>query len=161
MIVSLIVAMDEQGVIGQGCKLPWRLPADLRRFKSLTLGKPVILGRKTHESIGKPLPGRENIVISRDPDYRSPGCRVADSLDAALAACADAAEVMIAGGAEVYRAALPLADRIYLTEVHARVDGDVHFPVFNRREWREASREELPADVQNIHAVSFVLLSKS
>lgn len=161
MIISLIVAMDEEGVIGQGCKLPWRLPADLRRFKSLTLGKPVIMGRKTHESIGKPLPGRENIIISRDPDYRSAGCRVADSLESALAACEDAAEVMIAGGAEVYRAALPQAGRIYLTEVHARVDGDVHFPVLNRREWREVSREELPADGQNIHAVSFVLLSKT
>ena len=160
MIVSLIVAMDDQGVIGQGCKLPWRLPDDLRRFKSLTLGKPVIMGRKTHESIGKPLPGRENIVISRDPDYRSPGCRVTDSLDSALAACADAGEVMIAGGAEVYRASLPLADRIYLTEVHARVNGDVHFPAFNRLEWREESREELPAGGQNIHACSFVVLIK-
>ena len=160
MLVSIIVAMDEQGIIGAGNKLPWRLPADLRNFKSLTLGKPVIMGRKTHDSVGKPLPGRENIIISRDPDFRSPGCRVAPSLVAALASCAGVQEVMIAGGAEVYRAALPLASRIYLTEVHTRVSGDVWFPEFDRGDWHEARREDLPTDEKNPHACSFVLLER-
>ena len=115
--------MAENGVIGRENRLPWRLPADLRRFKSVTMGKPVIMGRKTYESIGKPLPGRSNIVVTRDPDYRAPGCQVVHSLEQALEAGAGHAEVMVIGGAKLYRQALGRAQRMYLTLVRAEVEG--------------------------------------
>ena len=121
--IALIAALAENRVIGRKNRLPWRLPADLRRFKSLTMGKPVIMGRKTYESIGKPLPGRSNIVVTRDPDYRAQGCQVVHSLDQALEAGAGHAEVMVIGGAELYRQALGRAQRMYLTLVRAEVEG--------------------------------------
>ena len=120
--VSLVVAADEEGGIGRGGGLPWHLPADLKHFRALTMGKPVIMGRRTWESIGRPLPGRRNVVVSRQPSLQVPGCEVAGSLDDALRLADDAAEACVIGGAEIYRLALPLADQIHLTRVHARVE---------------------------------------
>jgi dihydrofolate reductase len=160
MRISLIVAMDRSGVIGAGGGLPWRLPADLRRFKQITMGKPIVMGRRTHESIGRPLPGRENIVVTRDRGFKAPGCTVVYSLDEALARCSSADEVMIMGGAELYSQTLELADRIHLTEVHADVTGDRYFPPWEREEWQEVTREDFPADEANEYPYSFVILEK-
>lgn len=163
MRVSLIVAVAENGVIGRDNRLPWRIPDDLRHFKALTMGKPVIMGRRTHQSIGRPLPGRLNIVLSRDPAFQAPGvCRVG-SVEAALAA-ADrpgwGEEAMVIGGAEIYRLFLPLADRLYLTEVHRRVEGDARFPAIAPRAWRERSRDFRAGD-GDVPSHSFVTLERS
>lgn len=160
MRLSLIVAVGENGVIGANGKLPWHLPADLKHFKTLTLGKPVIMGRKTFESIGKPLPQRQNIVVSRRSDYVAPGARVVPDLDSALWAAADVDEAMVIGGEALYRAALPLADRIYWTEIHSAPDGDTFFPDFSRSEWCEISREDFPS-VGAQPAYSFVCLERA
>jgi dihydrofolate reductase len=128
MIISIIAAMAENRVIGRDGELPWDIPADRQRFRELTMGHPVIMGRRTFESIGRPLPGRPTIVLTRRPDYRVAGCQVAHSLDEALAACGDAAEAFICGGEGLYRQTLPLAERIYLTTVHTRCAGDTFFP---------------------------------
>jgi dihydrofolate reductase len=157
-VLALVVAMDRQGVIGKGGTLPWRLPADLKHFRAITWGKPAVMGRKTHESIGRPLPGRKNIVVSRDPGYSSPGCSVVHSIEQALAHTQSAAEVMIIGGAALYAETLPRAQRIYLTEVHAEFDGDVHFPAYDRTAWKERERVDHPADAVNLYPYSFVLL---
>lgn len=156
MIVTLVVARADNGVIGRDNALPWRLPADLRHFKRLTLGKPVIMGRRTFESIGKPLPGRENIVLTRDTGWQAAGVTVAAGLDTALAN--DAPEVSVIGGAQVYAVALPLADRIYLTEVHATPDGDTVLPPFGP-EWQEVAREDHAAEGDQ-PAYSFVTLER-
>jgi dihydrofolate reductase len=161
MRISLIVAMDRNGVIGAGGRLPWRLPADLRRFKAITMGKPIVMGRRTHESIGRPLPGRENIVVTRDRDFRAPGCTILHGVDAVLEHCRGAEEIMIMGGAELYRQLLPEADRIHLTEVHADLAGDTSFPPWNREDWREISREDFPADERNEFPYSFVVLERA
>lgn len=160
MQISIIVAMDNRGVIGINDRLPWKLSADLQHFKALTMGKPIIMGRKTHESIGRPLPGRENIVITRDRDYRSVGCTILNSLEEAFRHCAMAKEVMIMGGAELYRQTLNLATRIYLTEVHTEVPGDIFFPKFNWHEWREIKRKDFLADEKNEYNYSFVVLKR-
>ena len=160
MRLSLIVAMDEQGIIGTDGGLPWRLSADMKHVKETTMGKPIILGRKTHESIGRPLPGRENIVISRNPRYSSPDCTIFHDLDSALVYCSDRDEVFIMGGAELYRRTLDRAARIYLTEVHACVRGDTCFPDFDRGEWSELSRDDHPADEKNEFPYSFVILER-
>jgi len=139
--VSVIAAPARNRVIGIGNRLPWRLPEDLAHFKALTLNHPILMGRKTFESLGRPLPGRTNIVITRTPGYRRDGCLVADSVPAALALCRDAAEVFFIGGAELYAQALPLADRLYLTEIQAEVEGDAWFPDYDRAPWREVSRD--------------------
>ena len=152
--------MAENRVIGRANRLPWRLPADLRRFKSVTMGKPVIMGRKTYESIGKPLPGRSNIVVTRDPDYRAPGCQVVHSLEQALEAGAGHAEVMVIGGAELYRQALGRAQRIYLTLVRAEVEGDALFPDIEPQQWRELERESHRADERNQYDYDFVTLQR-
>jgi dihydrofolate reductase len=128
MIISIIAAMADNRVIGRGGALPWDIPGDRRRFRELTMGHPVIMGRKTHESIGRPLPGRMNIVLSRDAAFRAPGCSVAGSLEEAILACSGADELFVCGGEELYRQALPLAERIYLTVVHLHCDGDLFFP---------------------------------
>jgi dihydrofolate reductase len=145
-------------VIGRGNALPWHLPADLRRFKALTLGKPVIMGRHTHESIGRSLPGRRNIVISRGKPQLAAGAELAAGLDEALALVAGVAEVMVIGGAQVYRAALVRAQRIYLTRVHAVVTGDALFPVLDPARWRVVASSEHPADEANSVATTFTLL---
>ncbi len=142
-IVSLVVAMADNGVIGNKGLLPWRIPEDMRRFRALTMGKPCIMGRKTWDSLPKrPLSGRTNIVVTRDRSFRADQGIVVHSLEDALARVPDAAEVMIIGGAEVYRAALVHAHRIELTEVHARPEGDTTMPSFDRAAWRETAREE-------------------
>jgi dihydrofolate reductase len=158
--VTLIVATDEAGGIGLGGGLPWRLPDDLRRFKSLTLGKPVVMGRRTWDSIGRPLPGRLNIVVSRDPQRTIEGATVVGTLEAAMAAAGDAPEVCVIGGAEIYRLALPLAGTIHRTEVHANVGADTHFPALDPREWEEVGREEHAADERHAHAMSYVTLRR-
>jgi len=139
--LTLIAAVAKNGVIGKSSAIPWRLPEDLQRFKALTMGHPIIMGRKTWLSLGRPLPGRRNIVISRDGDYSAPGAEVAVSLAAAVAACADVDEVFVIGGAEIYAQALPLADCLQLTEIARDFAGDTHFPTIDRNRWRETARK--------------------
>lgn len=139
--VTLIAAVASNGVIGAGGQLPWRLPEDLRFFKAQTLGHPVIMGRRTRESIGRPLPGRRNLVVSRTPGFAAEGAEVVPSLDAALARCTGEAEAFVIGGGDLYRAALAHADRIILTEIRQAFDGDTWFPAFDRQAWREVRRE--------------------
>jgi dihydrofolate reductase len=128
MILSIIAAMAENRVIGRDGAIPWDIPADRQRFRELTMGHPVIMGRKTFTAIGRPLPGRENIILTRQPGYRAGGCRVAATLEEALGSCAGADEVFICGGEDIYRQALPVADRIYLTVIHREFAGDTFFP---------------------------------
>ena len=160
MIISLIVAMDRRGIIGAGGSLPWRLADDLQRFKAITMGKPLIMGRKTHESIARPLPGRRNLVLTRQRDYRAPGCEVCHDPDGALAACAGRDEVMVIGGAALYAAFLPRAGRIYLTRVQAEVAGDTRFPPFDESAWRELERRDYPADARNEYPCTVLALER-
>ncbi len=139
--VSIIVAMARDRVIGVRNTLPWHLPEDLKHFKALTMGHHIIMGRKTYESIGRPLPGRTTVIVSRDPDYHILGCITAPSIEAALAACGDDPEIFFVGGANLYAQALPHADRLYLTEIDIEVEGDAWFPAFNRAEWHETGRD--------------------
>ncbi|MDR2239223.1 MAG: dihydrofolate reductase [Zoogloeaceae bacterium] len=139
--LSLIAAVAANGVIGSENALPWRLPEDLKHFKTLTTGHPVVMGRKTFESIGRPLPARRNIIVTRNTAYAAQGCETAASLPAALAACPDAGEVFVIGGAQIYAEALPLAARLYLTEIQKEFAGDARFPALDRRLWRETSRD--------------------
>lgn len=148
-------------MIGIGGGLPWRLPADLRRFKRLTVGHPVIMGRRTFDSISRrPLTDRRTIVMTRDPAYRAPGAEVARTLEDALHLAGDANEVFVAGGEAVYRAALPIADRLYLTVVHARVEGDTRFPAFDESEWRLIEDERHDADARHAHPYTFRTLER-
>ena len=160
--ITLAVAVADNGVIGRGGELPWRLPEDLRRFKAATLGKPVLMGRKTFESIGRALPGRLNIVLTRQSGWQptDPAVRVAADLDAALALAGDAAEVTVIGGSEIYALSLPRASRVLLTEVHAAPEGDTFLPPFDPRTWREVSRERWAADERHAHDMSFVELER-
>jgi dihydrofolate reductase len=153
---SLVVAMARNRVIGRDNALPWRLPAELAHFKRVTMGHPIIMGRKTYESIGKPLPGRMNIVVSRNRGFTAPGVTVVDSLESAYAAAGDAEEVSIIGGTSLFEAALPTADCIHLTEVEADVEGDTWFPKFDRGEWTEREIARHPADEK--HAYPFRIL---
>ncbi|SRR5690606_10632652 len=161
MLVSIIVAAAQNNVIGRGNDLPWRLPDDLKRFKALTLGKPVIMGRKTYVSIGRPLPQRHNIVISRQPGLTLRDCTVVSSLDAALAAAGDAAEAMVIGGAEIFAQVLPRTDRIYLTRVHANVEGDTFFPELVSEDWIELDSEYHPADDRHAFPFTFLQLRRA
>ncbi len=160
MIISFIVAMDKKGVIGHEGDLPWHLSADLKHFKAVTMGKPLIMGRKTHESIGRPLPGRKNIIMTRSPGFIAEGCTVVHSLDDVFQAVGDVDEVMIMGGSAIYDQSLTRTDRLYLTEVHADVSGDVYFPEFNKSEWVELEREDHSADEKNNFDYSFVILER-
>ena len=160
MLIAIIAAMDRNRLIGDGDRLPWRLSADMRRFRALTMGKPIIMGRRTHESIGKALPGRRNIVLSRNPDYRAPGCVVVADLQHALDACEDAQEAMIIGGAQLYGEALARAHRMYLTLLDGSFSGDTWFPEYDLSEWRECSRENHEYDEEATCAYSFVDLEK-
>ncbi len=161
MKVSIIVAMDRKGVIGLEGDLPWRLSADLQHFKATTMSKPLIMGRKTHESIGRPLPGRQNIVLTHAKDFVAEGCTIVHSLDDAFQAAGDVEEVMIMGGSGIYDQSLARANRLYLTEVHAEVCGDVYFPEFDKGEWLEVERGEHSADEKNDFDYSFVVLEKT
>lgn len=159
-MISLIVAVSDNNVIGDKGKLPWQLPADLRRFKELTLGHPIIMGRKTYESIGRALPGRRNIVITRDKNYLCHGVDVAHSWNQALSLCNSKDEVFIIGGGEIYKIALPLADRIYLTRVHISARGDTYFPEIDPADWIETGREDYPADAANPYAHTFFIYER-
>jgi dihydrofolate reductase len=158
--VVLIAAVADNGVIGDRGGMPWRLSTDMKRFKALTTGSPVVMGRKTWESLGKPLSGRENIVISRDKDYRAAGATVLASLDDALeqaaAMAGEGGEVFVIGGGAIYREAMGAADRLYITHVHARPDGDTTFPPIDPAIWVETSREEVPAGERDQFPTSFV-----
>ena len=143
--ISLIVAASANDVIGVDGELPWRLPEDLKRFKEITMGKPMIMGRSTWESIGRALPGRTSIVVTRQHGYEAPGAIVVGSIDAAVEAAGDVDEIMVIGGGEIYRQFLGQADRIYLTRVHADVDGDTRFPALNMADWSVSAVESYPA----------------
>ncbi len=165
--LSVIVAVAENGVVGNNNALPWYISADLKYFKQTTLGKPVVMGRKTFESIGRPLPGRTNIVISSRPDYAADGVTVVNSLQRALDYAAEVAlidgtdELMVIGGATIYGAAIPLADRLYVTEVHASVTGDAYLRDIDWSCWREISRERQEAVAPNPYDFSFVVYERS
>jgi dihydrofolate reductase len=159
-MLSLVVAAGENNEIGKAGRMPWHLPADLKHFKALTLGKPVIMGRRTYEAIGKPLPGRRNIVVSRKPGYVVPDCEVVASFTDALVLAAGVMEIMVIGGGEIYREALPRAQRIYLTRVHEYFDADTYFPAIDPSEWREVRREDHAVDAHNDRAYSFVMLER-
>lgn len=161
MLLSIVVAAAENDVIGDRNALPWRLPDDLKRFKAVTMGKPVLMGRKTFESIGKPLSGRTNIVMTRDTSLRLDGCITASSIDDALLAAGSAAEVMVIGGAELYRQVLPRTDVIYLTRVHADIAGDTRFPEVVWDDWLELESEYHRADERHAHAFTFLKLARS
>ena len=160
MIISLIVAMDEDRGIGVGGRLPWHLPADLKRFKSLTMGHHLITGRKTYESIGNPLPGRTMIIVTRNPNYQPDGCLVARSLDTAVefARIDLEDEVFVIGGGDLFEQAIDLADRIYLTQVHAILPADVYFPEYSSIDWQEIKTELSPSDEKNQYAFTFKIL---
>ena len=157
MKISMIAAMAHDRVIGKDNQMPWHMPADLAHFKRVTLGKPVLMGRKTFESIGRPLPGRRNLVISRNPDYQADGIEVVGSVEAALALLADneVAEVMVIGGGHLYAELLPKADCLYLTRIELEVEGDTRFPAFADEQWQCVEREVHQADEKNPHPYSF------
>ena len=161
MIVSQIVAVGRKNEIGKAGKMPWHLPADLKHFKRMTLGKPVLMGRKTLEAIGRPLPERRNLVLTRDAAFRAEGCETVTSMEAAIKAAGDAPELMVIGGGEVYRLAWKQTARIYLTRIQAEVAGaDTFFPDVSDRHWREVSREDHRADDRNPYAYSFLVLER-
>lgn len=159
-LISLIVAMAQNGVIGRSNGLPWRLPEDLKRFREFTLGKPIVMGRRTFEAIGRPLPGRTNLVLTRDPHWSTEGVRAVHSLEEALLEARGCAELVGIGGAEVYRLLLPLARRIYLTHVHADVAGDTYFPAFDATQWDDVECHTHPADARHTYPVTFVTLER-
>lgn len=166
MRLALIWAMSRNRVIGRNNALPWYLPEDLKYFKRVTMGKPVIMGRKTWESIGRPLPGRTNIIVTRNTDFEAEGAKVVHSLDEAIGMAENIAlingneEAVVMGGAEIYRQALPRADRLYLTQVHADVEGDAFFPEFDIERWHELGREDFSASGPNPYDYSFVALER-
>jgi dihydrofolate reductase len=159
-LVSLIVAMAQNGVIGRDNALPWRLPQDLKRFKAFTLGKPVLMGRKTFESIGRPLPGRDNLVLSRDRGYYAHGVIVVHSVEEALVQAQASVELVAIGGAEIFRLVLPFARRMYLTHVHADVPGDTYFPGFDPSQWADLECSTHPPDDEHAYALTFVTLER-
>jgi dihydrofolate reductase len=162
----VVVAVAESGIIGKDNNLSWRMPSDLKHFRRITMGKPLIMGRKTFDSLGRPLPGREIVVVTRDRAFASPGVHVAHSLDAAvakaqaLAAAMGAAELIVAGGAQIYAALLPHTDRVELTRVHADIDGDARFPALDPAEWRETRHEEHAAGPGDDHAYAICTLAR-
>jgi len=158
--IAIVVAMTNNRVIGRDNRLPWHLPADLRHFRQVTVGKPILMGRKTYESIGRPLPERTNIVVTRDRCYEAPGCIVVHSIESALNAAGDCEEVMVIGGSDFYRQLLPKADRIYLTLVHAEFEGDARFPEIDERTWREVERMDCAPDEKNPWPYSFIRLER-
>jgi len=158
MVISIIVAMSENRVIGIDGRIPWHLPADMAWFKKHTLGKPVLMGRKTWESIGKPLPGRTNIVLTGKADFTAKGCTVVRGIGEAIEAAGDAEELMVMGGADCYRKLLPLSGRLYITIVHTEIKGDVSFPHYDPAPWVEVSHEELAADASHRFDLTFLIM---
>ena len=159
-MLSLIAAMDRNRAIGKDNAMPWHLPADLKHFRAVTWGKPIIMGRKTYDSLGRPLPGRTNIVLTRDPAFRPDGVEVAHSVREALQAAADAPEAVVIGGASVYARLLPEVERMYLTYIDAEFRGDTYFPPFNGEQWQELEREPHKADGDNLYDYTFVVLQR-
>lgn len=160
-MISLIVAASTNNAIGIRGDLPWRLSDDLKRFKAVTMGKPIIMGRKTWDSIGRPLPGRQNIVITRQSEFSAEGCDVVASVAEAVAIAGDVDEVMVIGGSQIYELALPSADRMYLTRVHAQVEGDAFFPDVDESRWRLSSDEWHAADERNEFDCSFRIYDRT
>jgi dihydrofolate reductase len=160
MRISCVVAMALDRVIGHEGGMPWHLPADLKHFRRVTLGKPVIMGRATHASIGRALPGRHNIVVTRNPDYAAEGCTLARDPQAALAAAGEVEEVMIIGGQRLFEYFLPRTDRLYLTLIEARLPGDTFFPEYSRADWEETAREAHDADAENPYPYTFLELAR-
>jgi len=159
MIVSIIVAIGENNAIGKNNQLLWHMPNDLRHFKNTTAGRTIIMGRKTFDSVGKPLPKRRNIVVTRQ-DITIPGCEVVKTIEDGLALCENEDEVFIGGGAEIYKQAMHLTDRIYLTIIHHSFDADTFFPEINKNEWKEISKKDHHADEQNQYDYSFITLER-
>lgn len=155
-IISIVAAMAKNRVIGKDNGMPWHLPADLKHFKAVTLGKPIIMGRKTYESIGRPLPGRQNIVISRNPDYQLAGCDTVTSFQAAMQLVDQVEEVMIVGGGFLYSQVLPVANKLYLTLIDLEVDGDTQFPEYEQLSLTEVKRKSYQADDKNPHNYQFI-----
>jgi dihydrofolate reductase len=160
MIISIIVAIGNNGVIGNNNKLPWDLPADMDHFRLLTMGKPIIMGQKTFESIGKALPGRVNIVLTLDKKFNPPNCIVAYSIEKAMEAAKEFEEVMICGGVSIYKQFLPLAQKMYLTSVEGDFKGDAYFPKFNWNDWQEIERVKNQPDKDNPYKYTFITLKK-
>jgi dihydrofolate reductase len=158
--LSLIVAMSRNGVIGRDNRLPWRLSSDLKRFRALTMGHHIVMGRKTYESLGRLLPGRTSVVVTRNAHFRAPGAVVVNSLEAALDACARDHDIFVIGGAEIFREVVQRADRIYLTVVEADVDGDVYFPDIDWSAWREVSRQSYGAAEHDEYPHQFVIYDR-
>lgn len=156
MNITLIVAMAENRVIGANNAMPWHLPDDLRRFRALTMGHPILMGRKTHEAIGRPLPGRRNLIMTRNTQQDFPGCEVIHTIEDALVIGQRSEALFVIGGAELYRLFLPLAHRIELTIIHRAFDGDTYFPELPKETWREVSREEVPFDSELGFAWSYL-----
>jgi dihydrofolate reductase len=159
-VISLIVAMARNRVIGAGNKIPWHLPNELKLFRSLTMGHPIVMGRRTYESIGRLLPGRTTVIVTRQADYHVPGAVVAHSIEEALDACKGDAEVFVTGGAELFRETLPIADRIYLTVVDAEPAGDTFMPHFDTADWVETRAQTFPADEKHAHGYRFAVLER-
>jgi dihydrofolate reductase len=159
-ILSMIVAHANNRVIGKNNDMPWHLPADLAYFKKTTLGKPIIMGRKTYQSIGRPLPGRKNIVISRDNNFQAEGVEVVNSVDAALALVVDSAEVMVIGGGAIYQHCLAAAQRLYITHINADIDGDTHFPEYDLTVWQKVASDIRPSDEKNPYQLNFSVYEK-
>jgi dihydrofolate reductase len=160
MKISLIVAMASNRVIGLNNKMPWHLSADLKKFKKITLGSPILMGRKTFESIGRPLPGRTNIIISRNPAYSQPGCLVFNDIDRALSSCAGASEVFVIGGSDFYKSMLEVANTLYLTQINMDFQGDTFFPELAENQWIEVEREDVQDDPDAAFSYSFLKLEK-
>ena len=160
MIISIIAGMDKNHLIGQDNRLPWRLPADMKHFRRHTLGKPVVMGRKTFESIGKPLPQRTNIILTRDRGYQVEGCTITHSTEEVLDTASSSEEIMIIGGASIYQLFLPCANRLYLTRIHDCFEGEVYFPAFDLADWQEIKRVDCQPDEKNPHPYSFLFLHR-
>ncbi|MFD1358728.1 dihydrofolate reductase [Fictibacillus halophilus] len=157
-MISFVVAMDDNRAIGKNNDLPWYLPNDLKHFKKTTMGKPIVMGRKTYESIGKPLPGRENIVVTRDKSYKAEGTTIVHSVNEVLQMNAE--EICVIGGSEIFKQFLPVADRLYITEIHYTFDADTYFPELSADEWKEVSRTEGIVDEKNKYPHEFVVYEK-
>lgn len=160
MRISAIVAISANQAMGLNNQLPWHMPADLKHFKKITMGSPILMGRKTYESIGRPLPGRCNVVITRDVDFEAPGCVVVNSIETALSSVGYSDEVFVIGGSALFQQMLSMTERLFLTVIHHEFQGDVFFPEIDFMQWNEVSREDHEADEANPYAYSFLVLEK-
>lgn len=157
---SIIAAMSDNRVIGRNGTLPWRMPADLAHFKRITMGHPILMGRKNHEDIGRPLPGRSNIILTRQQGFQAQSCIVVHHLKEVESVVPDDTEIMVIGGADIYAQLMPRANRIYLTLIHAQIEGDTFFPKFDQAEWEETEHQDYPADERNACSYSFLTLER-